>query len=212
MEEQLQTTPPSRRLRRKLASRSGTALTIGAVVAASVVTVGAATLHGHSIGAGGSTAITVVGSDFTGDASATHGRGWIDVDSWSWGASNSANIGSQSSGAGAGKVTFNPFSITRSIDTASPSFFGACASGHVFPSITFEADSATKDGATSPPENLQVILTNAVIKSCGTGGTATDRPVESLSFNYTKIEMRYTDSSGKLVNRYGWDLKANKKF
>ena len=31
--------------------------------------------------------------------------------------------GSQSTGAGAGKVTFNPFSITRKIDKASPSFF-----------------------------------------------------------------------------------------
>jgi hypothetical protein len=29
------------------------------------------------------------------------------------------NIGSQSSGAGAGKVTFNPFSITRKIDIPS---------------------------------------------------------------------------------------------
>jgi hypothetical protein len=29
------------------------------------------------------------------------------------------NIGSQSSGAGAGKVTFNPFSITRKIDISS---------------------------------------------------------------------------------------------
>ena len=29
----------------------------------------------------------------------------------------------QSSGAGAGKVTFNPFSITRKIDKASPVFF-----------------------------------------------------------------------------------------
>jgi hypothetical protein len=33
------------------------------------------------------------------------------------------NIGSQSSGAGAGKVTFNPFSITRKIDKPSPVFF-----------------------------------------------------------------------------------------
>jgi type VI protein secretion system component Hcp len=31
--------------------------------------------------------------------------------------------GSQSSGAGAGKATFNPFSITRKIDKASPIFF-----------------------------------------------------------------------------------------
>jgi type VI protein secretion system component Hcp len=31
--------------------------------------------------------------------------------------------GSTSSGSGAGKVTFNPFSITRKIDSASPSLF-----------------------------------------------------------------------------------------
>jgi hypothetical protein len=31
----------------------------------------------------------------------------------------SGGIGSQSSGAGAGKITFNPFSITRKIDKAS---------------------------------------------------------------------------------------------
>jgi hypothetical protein len=30
--------------------------------------------------------------------------------------STSGNIGSQSTGAGAGKITFNPFSITRKID------------------------------------------------------------------------------------------------
>jgi type VI protein secretion system component Hcp len=32
-------------------------------------------------------------------------------------------IGSQSTGAGAGKVTFNPFSITRHVDKASPNLF-----------------------------------------------------------------------------------------
>jgi type VI protein secretion system component Hcp len=32
-------------------------------------------------------------------------------------------IGSQSTGAGAGKVTFNPFSITRKVDRASPTLF-----------------------------------------------------------------------------------------
>ena len=31
--------------------------------------------------------------------------------------------GSQSSGSGAGKITFNPFSITRKIDRASPTLF-----------------------------------------------------------------------------------------
>ena len=33
---------------------------------------------------------------------------------------STASGGSQSKGAGAGKVTFNPFSITRKVDKASP--------------------------------------------------------------------------------------------
>jgi type VI protein secretion system component Hcp len=41
-----------------------------------------------------------------------------------WSAVSGGTIGSQSSGAGAGKITFNPFSITRKIDQSSPVFFG----------------------------------------------------------------------------------------
>ena len=42
------------------------------------------------------------------------------------------NIGSQSTGAGAGKVTFNPFTITRKMDAASPLLFQNSASGTPF--------------------------------------------------------------------------------
>lgn len=42
------------------------------------------------------------------------------------------NIGSQSTGAGAGKVTFNPFNITKKTDAQSPSFFVSMASGTPF--------------------------------------------------------------------------------
>jgi len=36
---------------------------------------------------------------------------------------SSAKGGSQSSGAGAGKVTFNPLQITKTVDAASPGLF-----------------------------------------------------------------------------------------
>jgi hypothetical protein len=36
------------------------------------------------------------------------------------------SIGSQPSGAGAGKETLNPFQITRKSDRASPTFFKMC--------------------------------------------------------------------------------------
>ncbi len=213
MEEQLKTVPTSGRLRRRVTARSGVAIAIGTVVVASVATVGAATLSGHSISGEGTASIKIVGLETPGDVSKVHGSGWIDLVSWSFGASNSTNPAAPTAGAGAGKVTFNPFSITRKIDAASPVLYGACASGKVYPSLTFEADSVQTGEQGTPVENLQIVLTGASVRSCGSSGSnaGLDQPLESLSFNYSKIEWKYTDSSGKLVSRYSWDLKANKK-
>jgi hypothetical protein len=40
-------------------------------------------------------------------------RGLFEIEDFSFDLEQTLNIGSQSTGAGAGKVTFNPFSITR---------------------------------------------------------------------------------------------------
>ena len=45
------------------------------------------------------------------------------------------NIGSQSTGAGAGKIVFNPFIISRKTDAISPSLFERSASGTPFKTI-----------------------------------------------------------------------------
>jgi type VI secretion system Hcp family effector len=45
------------------------------------------------------------------------------------------NIGAQSSGTGAGKITFNPFKITRKTDKASPTLFQMACSGTAFQSV-----------------------------------------------------------------------------
>ncbi len=49
--------------------------------------------------------------------------GLFEIEDFSFDIEQTLNIGSQSTGAGAGKVTFNPFSITRKIDRASPTLF-----------------------------------------------------------------------------------------
>src|SRR3954470_16812191 len=45
------------------------------------------------------------------------------------------NIGSQATGAGAGKITFNPLSFSRPVDGASPIFFQNAASGTPYRTI-----------------------------------------------------------------------------
>jgi len=52
----------------------------------------------------------------------TYTKGVCEVEDYSFDIEQVLNIGSQSSGAGAGKITFNPFSITRKIDNASTFF------------------------------------------------------------------------------------------
>lgn len=105
----------------------------------------------------------------------------IEVDSFSWGASNNTlNIGSASSGAGAGKITFNPFTITRKTDSASPQLYAACASGKHFGTVKIVQGPRT------------VILDDVLISSYQTGGSR-DRPTETFVLKYTKYTITDAD-------------------
>ncbi len=100
-------------------------------------------------------------------------------------------IGSSASGAGAGKVVatrdastglasgkrmHKPFTITKEIDKASPLLAQACASGKHLPEVDVDLSSGGK-------YKLTDVLISADTKSGG------DRPVETISFTYQKIEM-----------------------
>ena len=85
-------------------------------------------------------------------------QGWIE--DYSFDIEQTLNIGSQSSGAGAGKVTFNPFSITRKIDSASPSFFQMAQTHRPIPRLTLEL---TSEGTHTVV--WRIIATNAVLTS-----------------------------------------------
>src|SRR5271165_2181591 len=56
----------------------------------------------------------------------------FEIDDFSFDIEQVLNIGSQSSGAGAGKVTFNPYQITRKSDRLSPLLFTMCCTGEHF--------------------------------------------------------------------------------
>jgi type VI secretion system secreted protein Hcp len=94
-------------------------------------------------------------------------KGAIELDSFQFGSLRSAaERASQSAGAGAGKVTFNPFSITRKVDKASPSLFRACADGKHFPTATI---SMRKAGGTQQ-EFVVVKLKDVFISGYRTSG------------------------------------------
>lgn len=107
--------------------------------------------------------------------------GSIEISSWSFGVSNPSSIGSQSSGAGAGKVSFNNFTITKSVDKASPLLMKAKTAKTPIKSVKLSV--ALADGG-----YLTITLQNVIVSSYSTSSGG-DRPQESISFNYTKISV-----------------------
>ena len=111
-------------------------------------------------------------------------------------AQQSANIGSQSSGAGAGKVAaprdiatgqasgkrmHKPFVIMKTVDAASPKLMEACASGKHFATVNVDMMS----GGAMKHYTLEDVVISSDKQSSGG-----DRPMESISFTYQKIEMK----------------------
>ena len=83
----------------------------------------------------------------------------FEIEDYSFDIEQTLNIGSQSTGAGAGKITFNPFSITRKIDRASPMLFEMACSGTAFKQVSLGAAQERRrhgqSGADLPALRLQ---------------------------------------------------------
>lgn len=130
----------------------------------------------------------------------------VSINSFSWGVSNPTSMGS--SGLSAGKATFKEFTVTKRIDKSSPMLLTRMAMGQHIKSAKLFCRNA--GGGDYYQLTLQDVLISSFVSQSGDG-----MPMESLSFNYTKIEYSYspTKSDGSLdkpiVSTY--DLKANKK-
>jgi len=144
-----------------------------------------------------------------GESSDDKHRGEIEVESWSFGASQSGSM-AMGGGGGAGKVSFQEFSITKSMDKSSPKLFEALATGKHLKEVKLVLRGS------SSVEYLTITLTDVMISSYSTGSSSgDDRPTESVSLNFAQIKMSYVeqDTSGRAgaATEFGWDLKANKK-
>lgn len=97
------------------------------------------------------------------------------------------NIGSQSTGAGAGKILFNPLSITKTADQTSAPLFQAMASGTPYQFIEFLfVSTATADS--KPVVRYKVLLKLAAVRTMSVSSVActTGCPgiAESVTFEY----------------------------
>lgn len=131
----------------------------------------------------------------------------IQVQSWSWGGSQTSSMG-VSTGSGAGKVQFSDFSITTDLDKAIPGLLNGMAQGTHFSSAMF---SAVKAGAKNKPY-LTIKFEEVFTTSVSIGGSS-EVPSVSISFTFQKYTMDYKiqDKEGNLTTggTSSWDIAKN---
>src|SRR5579864_6116200 len=119
----------------------------------------------------------------------TQRPGWFEIKDFSWGAGRgiSSPTGA-SSDRGASAPNVREIHITRVIDKASPMFVQCAHTGCHYKTVRL---SLRKAGGTQQ-EYLQYTLQNVMVSSYQTSSNSHmssggDRPMESLSLNFTKI-------------------------
>jgi type VI secretion system secreted protein Hcp len=118
----------------------------------------------------------------------------IVIESFSWGVANMGAGYAGSAGRATGKSSPSDFSIVKKIDKASPDLFAACASGKHTKDMLV---TLRKAGGT-PLEYLTYKFSDVMVSSYQAGGSSGgDLPVESISFNYAKVEIKYTPQDSK---------------
>ena len=138
-------------------------------------------------------------------------KGEIDVLSWSWGETQEI-AASPGGGGGTGKVAMTDLHVSANLSKASPPLLLACASGKHIKSAVLTGRKAGK----GQDDFLTFSLTDVLVSGYQTGGAAAEAPLDSISLNFSKIEMTYREQTAKgslgPAIRVGWDRKTNKAF
>jgi type VI secretion system secreted protein Hcp len=135
----------------------------------------------------------------------------IEIDSFSWGQTNSGTA-AVNSGIGLGKVVMHDINFTMMANKASPKVALACANGEHIKKAVLVCRKAGKD----QQEFLKYTFSDILVSSYQTGGSKNSDviPVDQFSLNFTKIECEYKEqkSDGTLGGtvKMGYDLKQHK--
>lgn len=136
----------------------------------------------------------------------------IEVLSWNWGETNTGSM-SHGTGGGTGRVSMQDFSFTMTINKATPKLLLACATGEHIKNALLTCREAGKE----QHPYLTIKFTDLLISSYQIGGSRGEdhKPVDHVSFNYTKIEIEYKEqkADGTLGSpvKCGYDLKKLEK-
>ena len=75
-----------------------------------------------------------------GEATAKGLADFMEIASFSFGASNPASVGSQGGGSASGKVSLSSFNVMKRTDMASPTLFQMCCAGDLRPQLALPGE------------------------------------------------------------------------
>ena len=153
--------------------------------------------------------------DVKGEATATGMTDFMELSSFSFGASNPSTIGSQGGGSAAGKVSLSSFNVMKRTDKASPTLFQMCCTGQHAATAEVQIKKATgKDG--EQQTFIKYVFTEVYIDSIQWSGSSggDTYPAESLSFSFESVMVSYfpQDKAGKIATKSedaAWNLTTN---
>jgi len=133
---------------------------------------------------------------------------WIEILSFSWGASSPSTGTGRARGTG--RASFSDMSVVKRVDASSPGLYLASASGKRLPSAVLEV---RKPGTRVSYYTIR--MDNVRISSVSVSSSKDSaEPVEEVTLTYGKISWEYVppDDAGRGARHEAtWDLEANKR-
>jgi type VI secretion system secreted protein Hcp len=117
-------------------------------------------------------------------------KDWIEVESFSWGLSNTPR--GAGGGGGAGKVSLQDLRFVQAVDKATPLLMRAACSGKHFP----DAVLSVRKAGERQQDYLKYKLSDILISGLQIGGDG-EHPVVEVSLQWQKVTTSYLDASGK---------------
>ena len=114
----------------------------------------------------------------------------FEIKDFSFDVGNPTTIGSATSGAGAGKIKFNEFIITKTTDRASPVFFQECCAGDHCETVIIEMRKADGAPMNAGQPFLQYRFGTVFTTKIEWSSPGAEGPHESISFVYGKLEVK----------------------
>jgi type VI secretion system secreted protein Hcp len=134
----------------------------------------------------------------------------IDVESWSWGMTQSGSM-HIAGGGGKGKVSIHDLSVTKNVDKASPALMQKCCDGEHLAEATLIC---RKAGGSSQVEYLKIKMEEVLVSSYSqSGGGGDTMPLDSFTLNFAKVSEEYTPQDAKGAagggSVLGWNAREN---